>query len=166
MMHNQLRIAEITDLPAIVNIYNQTIASRMVTADITPIQVEEKIAWFEQHSAQHRPLWVLENDTNEIIAWMSFQSFYGRPAYNATVEISIYIDENYRNQKIGNYLLQYALSHAKEYNIETILGFIFANNTPSIALFQKYGFVVWGHLPEIAQLDDQKRDLLIMGRKV
>jgi L-amino acid N-acyltransferase YncA len=33
-------------------------------------------------------------------------------------------------------------------------------------LFKKHQFQQWGYLPEVAQLDDQKRDLVILGRKV
>ena len=46
------------------------------------------------------------------------------------------------------------------------LGFIFGHNEPSLNLFYRLGFVKWGHLPEVANMDGLMRDLLILGRKV
>ncbi|MGX7015102.1 GNAT family N-acetyltransferase [Vagococcus silagei] len=43
------KIAEFNDLPEIVRIYNQTISTRMATADLDPISVESRYEWFEQH---------------------------------------------------------------------------------------------------------------------
>ncbi|WP_240894440.1 GNAT family N-acetyltransferase [Parapedobacter sp. SGR-10] len=86
----------------IVDIYNSTISSRMVTADTEPVSVESRQKWFDEHNTTNRPLWVIENNTNQIIGWISFQSFYGRPAYDATVEISIYLDETQRGKGLGN----------------------------------------------------------------
>lgn len=80
--------ATIEDLGAIVDIYNSTVAGRMVTADLEQVQVEDRVKWFHEHNSHHRPLWVLRQGGG-IAAWFSFQSFYGRPAYNGTAEISV-----------------------------------------------------------------------------
>ena len=85
------RIARFEDLPRIVAIYNATIPSRMVTADLEPVSVESRVPWFEQHDPDTRPLWVVARD-GDVVAWLSFSSFYGRPAYARTAEISVYID--------------------------------------------------------------------------
>ena len=89
----QFRNATLEDLPIIVAIYNSTIAGRMVTADTTPVPVASKVQWFHDHNKETRPLWVVENEVQKLIGWVSFQDFYGRPAYNGTAEISIYLDE-------------------------------------------------------------------------
>ena len=86
------RLATIDDLPKIVEIYNSTIPSRMVTADTEPVTVESRLDWFKEHDPNTRPLFIISLD-QQTAGWMSFQSFYGRPAYQATAEISIYIDE-------------------------------------------------------------------------
>jgi L-amino acid N-acyltransferase YncA len=96
--------AAIEDLGAIVEIYNSTVAGRMVTADLTPVGVEDRVKWFHEHNSHHRPLWVLRQG-GEIAAWFSFQSFYGRPAYNGTAEISVYVNEKFRGGGAGSILL-------------------------------------------------------------
>ena len=160
------RDAKRSDLEKITEIYNSTIASRLVTADTEPVSVESKIKWFEEHSPEKRPLWVIEDELNEIVGWVSFQSFYGRPAYDATVEISIYLDSNQRGKGLGKEVLGFCIAKAPEFGIKTILGFIFSHNEPSIRLFKHFGFEEWANFPNIATLDDIERSLTILGKRV
>lgn len=163
------RLATRADLPRIVEIYNSTIASRMVTADLEPISVDSREQWFAEHTAQFRPLWVVELDTagdQQIAGWLSFSSFYGRPAYKGTAEVSLYIDACFRRAGIGRYLLGEAMAHAPRIGVHTLLGFVFGHNLPSLALFERYGFARWAHLPRVALLDGIERDLVILGRRV
>ncbi len=159
------RLATETDLPRIVEIYNATIASRMVTADMQPVTVEARTRWFHDHSPNFRPLWVVE-ESNAVVAWLSFSAFYGRPAYNRTAELSVYVHESYRRLHIGHDLLRDANMHAPTIGVDTLLGFIFAHNLPSLNLFQSFGFQRWGYLPSVARLDDQDIDLVVVGRRV
>ncbi|MFT4024662.1 MAG: GNAT family N-acetyltransferase, partial [Flavihumibacter sp.] len=152
--------------PLIVAIYNSTIPSRLVTADTEPVSVESRLQWFNEHDAHKRPLWVVEDAGKNIVGWVSFQSFYGRPAYDATAEISIYLAENQRGKGLGREILQYSLDKAPSLGISTILGFIFSHNVPSLRLFEKTGFGAWGVLPGIALLDGVERGLTIMGKRI
>ena len=158
------RHANINDLAQIVTIYNQTVASRMVTADTTEQTVSDKLPWFESHSVT-RPIYVIESD-NKVVAWLSFKSFYGRPAYDGTVEIAIYVDEKERGKKLGQKLLNFAISLSPELGISNLLAFIFSHNIPSIQLFEKHGFVQWGLLPEVAIMDNAAYSLTILGKKI
>ncbi|NDJ23337.1 GNAT family N-acetyltransferase [Nostoc sp. B(2019)] len=160
-----IRHATETDLPAIVAIYNAAIPSRMATADLEPVSVESRLAWFKGRSPSQRPLWVIEVE-GVIAGWLSFQSFYGRPAYNTTAEISIYIASAFHRRGLGRQLLEKAISESPNLHIKTLVGFIFAHNQPSLKLFETFGFQPWGHLPQIAELDDMERDLVIMGLRI
>jgi phosphinothricin acetyltransferase len=161
----KVRDAIWNDLPEIVSIYNSTIPSRMVTADTEPVTVESRANWFNEHSPSSRPLWVVVSH-DEICGWLSFQSFYGRPAYQGTTEISIYIHENYRGRKLGQFLLKAAIEACPQLQIKTLLGFIFGHNEPSLKLFSNFSFERWAHLPNIAELDGIERDLVILGKRV
>jgi L-amino acid N-acyltransferase YncA len=161
----QIRLATEQDLPGILAIYNATIPQRIATADLEPVSVENRQEWFAKHTADQYPIFVIEK-AETVIAWLSFQEFYARPAYHATAEISIYVDTNYRHQGIGSYLLSYALHHSPELGIKTLLGFIFGHNQPSLRLFTKFGFQEWGYLPRIAELDQIERDLVIVGKRL
>ncbi len=165
---NQLKFRDASqqDLPRIVEIYNSTIASRMVTADTAPVSVASRQKWFDEHNSSKRPLWLVEDKNNQILGWVSFQSFYGRPAYDATVEISIYLDEQQRGRGLGKQILQYCIDKAPSLGVHTLLGFIFAHNLPSIVLFEKMGFEEWANLPNIATLDQEECSLKILGIRI
>jgi L-amino acid N-acyltransferase YncA len=161
----EIRDARLADLPAIVAIYNATVASRMVTADTQPVSVESRISWFAEHSGARRPLWVA-SEMGQVIGWLSYASFYGRPAYDGTCELSLYLAPQHRRRGLGNELLHRAIEHAPTIGVRTLLGFIFAHNEPSLRLVEKHGFAKWGLLPGVAELDGLERDLVIVGRRV
>lgn len=107
----KIRDAVETDLPAIAEIYNATVPSRIVTRDTEPVSVESRLAWFHDHRPASRPLWVLElNGTT--VGWLSFQSFYGRPAYHPTAEVSVYACPTHHRREIGRQLAQQAIQHS------------------------------------------------------
>lgn len=165
------RIATLDDLPTIVAIYNSTIASREVTADTEPVTVESRLPWFHDHQPERRPLWVIEragdtSATPEILGWISYSNFYGRPAYSGTAEVSIYIADAWRGKGIGKYALTEAIAFAPQISVHTVLGFIFGHNGASLALFRKFGFEEWAHFPRVANLDGVERDLIILGKRV
>jgi len=160
----ELNNAQDNDFGRVVEIYNMSIPSRLSTADITLATVESKREWLESHS-ERRPLYVVKLQ-NEIVGWASFQSFYGRPAYYATVELSIYIDPAHQNKGIGSTVLRKCIEKASNLGITNILGFVFAHNIGSIKLLKKHGFVQWGYLPEVAEMDGKFYSLTIQGLKV
>ncbi|MBI5382666.1 MAG: N-acetyltransferase [Opitutae bacterium] len=162
----RLRLAIEADLPAIVAIYNSIIPGRMVTAELEPVTVEGRRPWFAAHDPQTRPLWVLvETATDAVVAWMSFDTFNARAAYNGTVMIALYLAETHRRRGLGQALVQHALAVAPRHGVHTILGYIFAHNAPSLLLFERLGFARWALLPRVAILDGVERDLVIVGRR-
>ncbi|MGZ3883230.1 MAG: N-acetyltransferase family protein [Bacteroidia bacterium] len=157
--------ATIDDLPGIVRTYNSTVPSRLVTADLEPVSVESKKEWFYAHTASRRPLWTVQCD-GAYAGWMSFNSFYGRPAYDGTVEVSIYLEEAWRGKGLGKICLQKAIDTAPSLKIDNLLGFIFGHNSPSLKLFYQFGFEKWAHFPKVANMDGTERDLIILGKRV
>jgi len=159
------RDASAADLPAIVDIYNAAIPGRMATADTEPVSVAARLAWLHEHDPARRPLW-LAVEGARVLGWLSFQPFYGRPAYHATAEVSVYVAPGAQRRGIGRALLTHALAEAPRLRLRTLLGFVFGHNTPSLALFECLGFERWALLPGVAELDGVERDLVIVGRRV
>lgn len=164
------RIARLEDLPAIVDIYNSTVASRQTTADTEPVSVDSRRTWFAEHDPHTRPLWVAVDPASgapgNIDGWLSFSNFYGRPAYAGTAELSVYIHQDARRKGLGRYLLQEAIDAAPPMAVHTLLGFIFGHNLPSLRLFESFGFERWGMLPRVATLDGIERDVVIVGKRI
>jgi L-amino acid N-acyltransferase YncA len=159
-----IRDATEADLPTIVAIYNAAIPERFATADTEPVSVASRHAWFAEHAA-HRPLWVASVDSS-IVGWLSFQSFYGRPAYYATAEVSVYVAPSQHRSGIGRALLAKAIDTSPSLGLKTLVGFIFGHNEASLRLFAGFGFQRWALLPRVAELDGIERDLVIVGLRV
>jgi len=158
-----IRDALESDLPVIIDIYNATVPTRMVTAELKPTTVQARLAWFREHSSDEYPFWVAETD-GRVIGWLDFKKFLPRCAYRGTAEISVYVDEKFRRRGVARRLLKEAIARAPSLGITSMVGLIFAHNEPSVKLFERLGFERWGLLPRIARLDENERDLVIMGR--
>jgi L-amino acid N-acyltransferase YncA len=161
-----IRDATEGDLAAIVDIYNAAIPGRLATADTEPVSVESRRAWLRDREFGRRPVWVAEGEGGSIDAWLSFGAFYGRPAYAATAEVSVYVAPAAHRRGLATRLMAEAVARAAGLGIQTFLGFVFAHNDRSVALCRKFGFETWGRLPRVAVLDGIERDLLILGRRV
>jgi len=158
-----LRTATMSDLPIIVDIYNQVIPGHQVTADLKPVTVDQRRDWFLAHSADHYPLWVIVKG-DLIVGWLSFSAFYGRAAYAKTAEISIYLDRSVQGQGIGSQVLEMVPTKVTLAGLKVLLAYVFSSNLPSIKLFKKFGYDQWGFLPAVAELDQRPNDLVILGK--
>jgi L-amino acid N-acyltransferase YncA/predicted O-methyltransferase YrrM len=159
-----IRDAVEADLPAIVEIYNATVPTRMVTAELEPTSVEARLQSFREHSPEQYPFWVAESE-GRVIGWLDFKRFLPRCAYRGTAEISVYVDEKFRRRGVGQRLLEQAIARAPALGITALVGLIFGHNEPSLKLFQRFGFERWGVFPGVAQLDGVNRDLVVMGQR-
>ena len=156
-----MRAAIDADLQRVVEIYNATVASRMATADTSPVSVASRRQWFQHHHGK-RPLRVHER-SGDIAGWYSLEDFYGRPAFHATAELSIYVDARYRGSGIGSLLLRDCIALCPSIGVTNLLAYVFSHNAPSIRLLSKFQFKQWGELPGIAEMDDDLYSVCIMG---
>lgn len=159
-----IRTATEADLQAIVDIYNESIPSRLATADLEPVDVAHRRPWFRAHD-ENRPIWVMERD-GCVHAWLSFQEFYGRAAYHLTAEVSVYVAQASRRQGVGRSLLLRAVRASPNFGLKNLLAFVFQHNQASLGLFRDCGFDIWGVLPRVADMDGVERDVSILGIRV
>lgn len=156
-----VRDATLADLPKIVAIYNQSIPAGRSTADLSPITVESRLEWFAKFDSDKRPLWVAE-DNGEVVACIYLTSFYGgRPAYDKTAEVSLYIDQRWQSRGVGTFLMEKMIAHCPSLGVTTLIGMHFDHNEATKRLNDRFGFQVVGHLPEIAEVQGEKRGLLL-----
>ena len=150
------------DLPQIVEIYNSTIASRQVTADLEPVSVASRLplvprAWVRLATDLGRGR---SGQCRCLADPVRLPCAPGLPPYR---EISIYVRDRARGRGIGAYLLECAMRQAASLEIQNLVGLIFEHNAPSLRLFERYGFTRWGSLPRVAVLDGVERNLVIVG---
>jgi L-amino acid N-acyltransferase YncA len=156
-----IRDASEKDLPAIIDIYNQSIPSGTSTADTKSVTVSERMEWFKTFDANKRPIWVAEED-GKVVGCIYLSWFYGgRPAYDKTAEISTYIATGHQGKGLGTLLKQKMVEACPRLGIENLISMHFDHNEATRRLNAKFGFQEVGHLPEIAEVRGKKRGLVI-----
>ena len=160
-----IRLAAIDDLPCIVEIYNQSIAGKQATADLQPVSVADRQAWFDAHTG-NRPLVVAQNSLDEIVGWGSLSDLYARPAYHISTEISIYVADKAKGQGVGKALVNYLIEVAPSCGVQQVVALIFAHNTPSLVMFEKLGFEPWGKFKQVCDMNGFIADVVILGKSV
>ncbi|MDN5897995.1 MAG: N-acetyltransferase family protein [Psychrobacter sp.] len=173
--------ASVEDLPKILAIYNQSIAGKQATANLTPVTCEERTDWFEEHlNNKARPIYVVKaviHATVEatqstqyteapIIAWGSFSDLYARTAYHISTEISIYLHRDYHGRGLGSLLTRWMIAQAPSLGIHNVVALIFAHNQPSLGLFRKLGFEQWGYMPKVCDMQGFIADVVMLGKAV
>jgi phosphinothricin acetyltransferase len=161
-----MREATEADLPAIVEIYNQSIPGGWSTADTRPITVAERVEWFRKFDPARRPIWVAEAD-GQVVATVYLSSFYGgRPAYDATAEVSVYIADAYQRRGLGRWLKQWVIGQCPRLGVTTLLSMHFDHNEATPRINESLGFRQMGHLTEIAEVQGHRRGLVIWALRI
>ncbi len=163
------------DLRAILDIYNQSIAGKQATANLTPVTAAERAAWFDEHiNSITRPIYVVRARATDIaaeqeqpiVAWGSYSDLYARSAYHISSEISIYLHHHYKGKGLGSALLAWMIEQAPSLGIKNIVALVFAHNKPSLALFAKFHFEQWGYMPQVCDMQGFTADVVMLGRAV
>lgn len=159
-----IRFAQMEDLPAIVDIYNQAIPSHRSTGDTQPLRVEDRLTWFEEHRPEKHPIFVAEVE-GRVAGWCSLSAYRpGRAAFRFAAEISYYIASAYHRQGIATALVEHALAACPALQIRHLFAIILENNQASLRLLEKMGFEQWGYLPRVANFDGTEIGHLYYGR--
>ncbi|MRU92351.1 GNAT family N-acetyltransferase, partial [Staphylococcus aureus] len=94
-----------------------------------------------------------------VLGFATFGSFRPWPAYQYTIEHSIYVDASARGKGIASQLLQRLIVEAKAKGYRTLVAGIDASNEASIKLHQKFNFKHAGTLTNVGYKFDYWLDL-------
>lgn len=139
-----IRLATSDDACAINAIYNHYVLMSTCTYQTEPSTDEQRRAWLASHGPEH-PITVAELD-GVIVGWASLSRFRERAAYDATVENAVYVRHDLHRRGIGKALLADLIERAKSLGHHTIIAVIDGEQTGSIALHRRAGFVDAGVL--------------------
>ena len=162
-MKIKIRLAESSDLDAMLGIYNDAIINTTAVYDYQPRTSDSQRQWFETKQAQRFPVFVA-HDGATIIGFGSFGPFRPWPAYQFTVENSLYVDSTQRRKGAGTALLASLLNAARTAGYHAMVAGIDATNEASLALHRKAGFEPVAHFREVGWKFERWLDLVFMER--
>ena len=147
-MFTSIRLAALTDLSAINDIYNFYVLNSTCTYQLEPETLEDRQAWFAAHAAETHPVTVAVLG-DEVVGWGAISPFRPRAAYSHSVEASIYLRHDVQGRGIGKALLLDLIARAKAAGHHTLIGGASADQVASLALQKSLGFQQVGYLKEV-----------------
>jgi L-amino acid N-acyltransferase len=158
-----VRKASEQDLPSIRDIYNYFVLRSTATFAEEEETAEERLAWFDNHGKNGLPVLVAELD-GVVVGWASLSFYHQRSAYRQSVEPSLYIHHEHASCGIGKLLTDALIAAARERNYHCIISLVCSENTVSLAVLAKYGFVEAGELKEVGRKFDRWLNVTIMQK--
>lgn len=159
----QIRDAEAGDLPGILAIYNEVIATSTAIYADDPATLADREAWWAGRLAQGYPVLVAA-DAAGVAGFASFGDFRAAPGYRFTVEHSVHIRADRRRQGLGGQLVQALLPRATALGKHVMIAGVDASNAASIALHERLGFEQVAHFREVGRKFDRWLDLVFLQR--
>lgn len=160
-----IRPARPEDAEAIDAIYNGFVAECTCTWQTEPDPVETRRARLTHHRAEH-PVFVVENTDGGIVAFASLSPYSPRGGFAKTAEVGIYIDDAAQGQGLGSKLMSTLLEAAEKHGLRTLLARISEDQSASIGLHRKFGFVESGRIPDCGEKFGRRLALVYMSRPV
>src|SRR5215216_3382213 len=99
-----IRPAAESDLPGILEIYNDAILHTTAVYDYQPHTLEMRTQWFREQEKNDFPVFIAQTD-GRIAGFASYGKFRMKAAYKYTVEHSVYIHPDFRKRGLGKMLL-------------------------------------------------------------
>jgi phosphinothricin acetyltransferase len=160
----EIRDASATDLPAILAIYNEIIASSTAIYTEHALSLDDRRTWLE--GRQNRGFPVLAGfDGEELLGFASFGDWRPWPdGYRYTVEHSVYVRADVRGAGIGMALMTALTSRASAMGKHVMIGAIDADNAASLRFHAKLGFEEVAYFRQVARKFDRWLDLVFMQR--
>lgn len=145
----RIRSAEEDDLPAMTAILNHEIAVSPFVYAEEAVALEERLAWLAEHRTGNMPVLVATDD--ELLGWASLSPYRASSGYRFTAEASVYVAESARRRGVAAQLLTALFDAPAARRFHAFVASIDAENAPSIALFERFGFSEAARLPEVGR---------------
>jgi L-amino acid N-acyltransferase len=85
----------------------------------------------------------------QVVAWASLSAWNKRCGYATTAEWSVYVRDDWQRKGLASALLTELIALAKAAGLRTIIGGVSADQTPSLELHRRHGFVQVAHFREV-----------------
>jgi L-amino acid N-acyltransferase len=157
-----IRRAELSDVMAITDIYNEAILTTTATFDTQPKDVAERAEWLNSRDERHPVLVALVGD--KVVGWSALNRWSERPAYDDTAETSFYVSSVFRGHGIGRKLKMATIEEARQLGFHSLIARVADGSEESLHLNQSTGFVHVGTLKEVGRKFGRLIDVHILQK--
>ena len=162
-----IRAAIRDDLPALTAIYNHYVVNTAITFDLQTFTAAERRGWFDEHqtSGPHRLL-VATDDWGKILGYASSSRWRPKPAYDTTVEATVYCDADATGKGCGTALYAALFGALEGEDVHAIVAGISLPNPASVSLHERFGFRRVGVFHSVGRKFDRFWDVAWFERAV
>ena len=141
MSDHAVRAATLGDLPALTDIYNHYVINTAVTFDLQTFTAAGRRRWFDDHAetGAHRLL-VATDAGGACLGYASSSRWRPKPAYNTTVEASVYCRPDAVRRGCGMALYTALFAALEREDVRTIVAGVCLPNPASVSFHEKFGF--------------------------
>lgn len=164
-MAESLTIADATeaDLPGLVEIYNEVIATSTAVYSSEPVTLEDRRSWWRTRVGQGYPV-LVARDPGGVCGFSTFGDFRAWPGYRFTVEHTVHVRADGRSRGTGTLLVQALLPRATALGKHVMIAGVDAANEASIRFHERLGFTQSGRLREVGYKFGRWLDLVFLQR--
>ena len=158
-----IRDAVDEDVPGILAIYNDVIATSTAVYREDPATLEDRRQWFEARREQSYPI-LVASDGSGILGFASYGDFRSWPGYRFSVEHSVHVRADQRGRGVGTLLMGALIQRAIDQGKHVMVGGVDADNEPSLRFHERLGFARAARLREVGFKFGRWLDLVFVQR--
>jgi L-amino acid N-acyltransferase len=159
----RIRDAVEADLPALLSIFNDVVATSTAIYMDAPTTLEERKKWWQSRISPGYPV-IVSEDATGVTGYASYGEFRSRPGYRFTVEHSVYVRNDRRGSGIGVALMNELLDRARNSNVHVMIAGVDAENVDSIRFHERLGFERVAHFKQVGFKFNRWLDLVFLQR--
>ncbi|MGF1689205.1 N-acetyltransferase family protein [Photobacterium japonica] len=144
---------------AMLAIFNEAIAHSTALYEYEPRTLAVMENWFHGKTKGDFPVVGAFDQQGKLMGFASYGRFREQPAFQFTVENSIYLDAKYRGKGVATELMKTLIVLAQHQGYQTMVGAIDLENIASLRLHQKFGFEEAGIIKQAGFKFDRWLDL-------
>jgi L-amino acid N-acyltransferase YncA len=161
-----LRDASQADIPAITEIYRDSVLNGVASYEIAPPPEAEMAQRFSAIVSQQYPYVAATDADGKLLGYAYASAFRTRPAYRWMVEDSIYLAPEARGRGVGKALMVELIDRCTALGFRQMVAVIGGASPASIALHLKSGFVEVGLMKGTGYKHGRWLDTMLMQRSL
>ena len=136
-----VRAATLDDLEELTDIYNHYVVNTAITFDLRTFAPAERRGWFDDHrdAGPHRLL-VATDARNRCVGYASSSRWRPKPAYDTTVETSVYCHAEALGRGCGTALYAALFAVLASEDVHRAVAGVSLPNPASVSLHERFGF--------------------------